>query len=168
MASANRLPAWRRLALGAFALGLVVVGILLLLPSQLVPETDIWDKAEHAGTFFALTAIGLLAFPERGRVWWLALGLISFGSTCEILQIFVPGREAAVSDALANALGVSSAVGLGSLLRPAIARRWQQPIVKRSGPTGRAGPPESRRNLRLITGSILRGHVTPSDGERRG
>ena len=123
MASANRRPTWRRLALGAFAVGLVIVGILLLLPAQLLPETDIWDKAEHAGIFAGLTAIGLLAFPDRGRRWWLAFGLIAFGSTCEILQMFVPGREAAVGDAVANALGVLSAVGLCSLLRPAIIRR---------------------------------------------
>lgn len=165
MAIARRRVIWRRLACGAFALGLFVVAILLLLPSELLPETNIWDKAEHAGTFFGLTAVGLLAFPERRRVWWLALGLISFGSTCEILQIFVPGREAAVSDALANALGVSSAVGLGSLLRPAIARRRQQLIVKRIGPAARAGPPNDRRNSRLISGSM---HVIPSDGETRG
>lgn len=168
MASANRLPAWRRLTYSAFALGLVVVGILLLLPRQLLPETNIWDKAEHAGIFLGLTAIGLLAFPERGRVWWLALGLIAFGSTCEILQIYVPGREAAVKDALANALGVLSAVALCSLVRPAIARRRQQLIVRRSGPAGRAGPPKDRRSSRLIPGSILGEHVTPSDGERRG
>jgi VanZ family protein len=168
MANARRRAIWRRLPCGAFALGLVVVGILLLLPSQVLPETDIWDKAEHAGIFFGLTAIGLLAFPERERVWWLALGLISFGSTCEILQIFVPGRNAALGDALANALGVLSAVGLCSLLRPAIARRRQQLIVKRSGPAGRAGPPKDRRNSRLISGSMVGGHVTPSDGERCG
>ena len=122
MASANRRPTWRRLALGAFAVGLIVVGTLLLLPAQLLPETNIWDKAEHAGIFAGLTTIGLLAFSDRGRRWRLAFGLIAFGSTCEILQIFVPGREAAVGDAVANALGVLSAVGLCSLLRRAIDR----------------------------------------------
>jgi len=123
MASTSRRPIWRRLALGAFAMGLVAVGILLLLPAQLLPETDIWDKAEHAGIFTGLTAIGLLAFPGRGRGWRLAFGLIAFGSTCEILQMFVPGREAALGDAVANAVGVLSAVALCSLLRPAIIRR---------------------------------------------
>ena len=96
MASANRRPTWRRLALGPFAVGLIVVGTPLLLPAQLLPETNIWDKAEHAGIFAGLTTIGLLAFSDRGRRWRLAFGLIAFGSTCEILQIFVPGREAAV------------------------------------------------------------------------
>ena len=104
MASARRRPIWRRVALWAFAVGLVVVAVLLLLPAKLLPEADIWDKLEHAGTFFLLTVTGLLAF--RGRGWWLAFGLIAFGSTCEILQIFVPGRNAALGDALANALGV--------------------------------------------------------------
>jgi VanZ family protein len=121
MASASR-PLWRRLAIGAFAAGLLLVAALLLLPAEVLPEPDIWDKLEHAGIFAGLTVIGLLAFPERGQRRWLAFGLIAFGSACEILQTFVPGREAILEDAVANAVGVLSAAGLCSLLRLSIVR----------------------------------------------
>jgi VanZ family protein len=123
MARASPRPIWRRAALGAFAVGLVVVAVLLLLPADELPKTNVWDKLEHAGTFAGLTAIGLLAFPERGRSGWLAFSLIVFGSACEMLQMFVPGREATLRDALANAVGVLSVVGLRSLLRPTVVRR---------------------------------------------
>jgi VanZ family protein len=140
MASANRRPIWRRLALGAFVVGLAVVATLLLLPAPILPETHIWDKFEHAGIFAALTAIGLFAFPERGRGWWLAFSLIAFGSACEILQMYVPGREAAVKDAVANAVGVLSATGLRSLLRLAIVRRVSRNEV---------APPEGRGHRKV-------------------
>jgi VanZ family protein len=168
MANARRRAIWRRVALCTFAVELVVVALLLLLPADALPEADIWDKLEHAGTFAALTVTGLLAFPDRRRRWWLAFGLIAFGATCEILQIFAPGRQVALADAVANSVGVFFAIGVCSLLRPAIARRRQQLIVKRSGPAGTAGPAKDRRNSRLISGSMVGGHVTPSDGERGG
>jgi VanZ family protein len=168
MASANRRRKWRRLALGAFAVGLIVVGTLLLLPAQLLPETDIWDKAEHGGIFAGLTAMGLLAFSDRRRRWRLAFGLIAFGSTCEVMQIFVPGREAAVGDAVANALGVLSAVGLFSLLRRGIELGAATLRRETKWPRREGGATESSPQLAADFPLDGRARVTPSDRERYG
>lgn len=106
MATAGALPVHRTLAIGVFVLALVVVAVLLLTPAAALPKTDIWDKLEHAAAFAGLTVLGFLAFPERKCAWWLALGLVAFGSVCETLQMFVPGRDASIEDAIANITGV--------------------------------------------------------------
>src|SRR5512132_3219791 len=73
----------RRIARAGFVVGIVVLAILLLTPG---------------------------AFPTRSSLLRLGFGLPCLGALFEILQIFVPGREAAVGDAMANTIGV--AIGL--------------------------------------------------------
>jgi hypothetical protein len=48
---------------------------------QLVP----WDKAEHFIAFYALTGLGVAAFP-RGRLWVIAAMLSAFGALIEFVQ----------------------------------------------------------------------------------
>lgn len=48
---------------------------------QLVP----WDKAEHFIAFYALTGLGVAAFP-RGRLWVIAAMLSGFGAFIEFVQ----------------------------------------------------------------------------------
>ena len=115
MATAGSSSVHRKLTTGAFALALIVVAVLMLAPAAALPETDIWDKLEHAGAFAGLAFLGCLAFPERTSTWWLTLGLIAFGSACETLQMFVPGRHASPDDAIANAIGVLIVGGLWRL-----------------------------------------------------
>jgi VanZ family protein len=104
----------RKLAIGVFVLALIVVCVLLLMPAASLPPTDVWDKLEHAGVFAGLSVLGLIAFPKRTSVGWLAFGLIGFGSVCEIMQS-VSGRYASVEDAIANAIGVLLVTGLWRL-----------------------------------------------------
>jgi VanZ family protein len=114
MVPAGPLSVYRKLAIACFALTLVVVAVLLLTPAGALPATDIWDKLEHAGVFAGLAILGLVAFPERSSAGRLALGLIGFGSVCELLQIF-PGRDASLQDAIANAIGVLLVTGMWRL-----------------------------------------------------
>jgi hypothetical protein len=48
---------------------------------QLVP----WDKAEHFIAFYALTGLGVAAFPRR-RLWVIAVLLSAFGALIELVQ----------------------------------------------------------------------------------
>ena len=104
----------RKLAIGVFVLALIVVAVLLLMPAASLPPTDVWDKLEHAGVFAGLALLGLIAFPKRTSIGWLTVGLIGFGSVCELLQS-VTGRDASVEDAIANAIGVLIVTGLWRL-----------------------------------------------------
>ena len=106
MATAGWSSINRTLASGVFVLALIVVAVLMLTPGAALHKTNIWDKLEHAAAFAGLAVLGCLAFPERKWAWWLALGLVAFGSVCETLQMFVPGRDASLEDAIANLTGV--------------------------------------------------------------
>lgn len=114
MAQATSPSVYRRLAIAVFGVALFIVAVLLLTPADALPETNVWDKLQHAGTFAGLGFLGFLAFPERRWSWRLVFGLIGFGAMAEVLQNFVPGRSAAFEDAVANAIGV---LLVGSLWR---------------------------------------------------
>ena len=99
----------RRIGRVVFVAGLVALAVLLLTPGDYLPKVDLWDKLEHGLAFGVVAFTGAVAFPGRSS---LSPGVRTAmpGRPFEILQIFVPGREAAVGDALANTIGV--AIGL--------------------------------------------------------
>jgi VanZ family protein len=99
----------RRIGRVVFVAGLVALAFLLLTPGDDLPKV-LWDKLEHELAFGALALTGAVGFPGRSSLLRLGFGLPCLGILFEILQIFVPGREAAVGDALANTIGV--AIGL--------------------------------------------------------
>ena len=100
----------RRMARAVFIVGIVILTVLLLTPADDLPKVDLWDKLEHGLAFGVVAVAGAMAFPSRSSLLRLGFGLPCLGALFEILQIFVPGREAAVGDALANTIGV--AIGL--------------------------------------------------------
>ncbi len=89
-----------------FGCAVVVVGGLSLLPQEVLPETGVWDKLEHAIAYAALCVIGAIAYPRKLARSKLLLGLVLYGVALEALQSFVPGRVASIADVTANTLGV--------------------------------------------------------------
>jgi VanZ family protein len=100
----------RRIACAIFIAGILVVAVLMLTPADELPTVGLWDKLEHGLAFAVLASSGAVAFPRRSSLIRLAWGLPCLGALFEVLQLFAPGRDAAVGDALANTLGV--AIGL--------------------------------------------------------
>lgn len=103
------------LARVAFAIGLVVVVVLSLLPASGLPSTDISDKIEHFLGYFAVAAAGAVGFHGHRDRLILVFSLIAFGILMEIGQMVAPGRDPSVGDAIANALGVLCGATIGSL-----------------------------------------------------
>lgn len=97
-----------------FALAFVVLAAAImwfsLAPMTAPPGGGHIDKLEHFGAY---TALALTGFAARGRPWrLLALGVIAFGGTVEVLQALMPtGRTGSVLDAAANTAGVAFAWG---------------------------------------------------------
>lgn len=83
---------------------------LSLLPVSELPDLtlNIWDKAQHAAGFFALSLLGLLAYPRRlARV---IAGLLLFGAAIELMQSASGWRTGDPFDWLADAAGVALAI----------------------------------------------------------
>ncbi len=104
-------------------LSLALVVYLSLQPGIELPGV-FWnaDKLYHMLAYGWLGGLAVWFFaPGRGRI--VAFCLIPFGGILEWLQSFVPGREASMGDAVANALGVF----VGIWLAEAVSRRLFRP-----------------------------------------
>ena len=68
-----------------------------------------------------LTAFGLLGFIahfgwSKGRAWQVALGILAIAALVEFVQLWIPGRQAAVSHALLDVVGGMSGFGFAWVL----------------------------------------------------
>ncbi len=90
----------------AFWLLFLPATILMLLPADDLPDVDIWDKAEHAGTFLFLMVFAWLGYRRHCSPLLLAQLLIAYGITIECIQFFIPSRSFSVLDMVADAIGV--------------------------------------------------------------
>jgi hypothetical protein len=61
-------------------------------------------EIDHLISFGALGFVAHFGWP-RGRAWQVALGCLAVAALVEIIQIWIPGREAAVSHALLDVVG---------------------------------------------------------------
>lgn len=108
--------------------GLVVVAVSIILLASVGmasgPPSGLGvDKAAHFLAYAVLAALLALLVP---RGWWLAvaLGAAVLGVALEAAQEALPGREASLADAVANAAGaVAGAALAGSAV---LRRRWSR------------------------------------------
>ncbi len=89
-----------------FWCAVIAVGLVSLLPRETLPETGLWDKLEHAAAYAILCVIGVVSYPRKRTHLVLLIGLAMYGTALELLQSFVPGREASIADVIANTFGV--------------------------------------------------------------
>ena len=97
-------------------LGVLVIGILSLVPGNLRPHTVLPGPLEHT-LAYALTGAAL-AFRYRGMDFRLLclVGLIAGSVVLEILQAFVPGHSSSALDAVAGSSGAALGMLLGAVL----------------------------------------------------
>jgi len=109
-----RVPGRRVLRLCFFAAVLVLIAATLAPFDPQVPHVS--DKSEHLFTFFALSLLGLLAWGRRYALL-LIVALSALGGTIELLQATsLVGRDAQLSDWVADLVGTTIGFFLGSLL----------------------------------------------------
>lgn len=99
-----------------FALSILVVCVLSLLPAEELPKTRPWDKISHLIAYLEIAVLGLLGF--RGRRSWrvVTVGVVALGGVLELAQSVVPGRASDLLDILVNAAGVLLGYGIARLL----------------------------------------------------
>ncbi len=108
-----------------FAAAAATVLVLSLTPVAHLPSQvfDLWDKAQHAGGFAALTVLACWAWP--GSVSRVVFGLLLYGLLIEVAQSATGWRHGDLWDWVADATGVCAGV-----LFSFAALRW--------APTGRS------------------------------
>jgi VanZ family protein len=105
--------------IAAWSLAAAIV-ILSLVPRALRPETSAPHGLEHFIIFAAAGFAFGLGYERRHDL--LAILLVIFSSSIEIVQLFVPGRHARLSDFIIDSVAAFIGLGMSSFLRLARAR----------------------------------------------
>jgi VanZ family protein len=115
------------------ALDAGLIFYLSSIPQLATPPGPFSDKHFHGGSYALLAALLVRALASgrvsgiTSRVATAAFLLATlYGATDEFHQMFVAGREASVSDLVADALGAAAAAGV--LLAWAIIRRQRRAV----------------------------------------
>ena len=101
----------------AAVVGVAALVALSWVPGDLRPQTGGGRTLEHACAYFVVAGVLAVACPPpRGLL--TACGLVLLAAVLEIGQLWIPGRDATLSDFLASATGAL----LGAALTIAVAR----------------------------------------------
>ena len=99
---------WPRVWLGAWALMIVSVIVLSLMPKPPIPPTLTIGKLDHLIAYFALAAFAVQLYMRRRTQLSAAIALVLLGIALEFAQGYLTTyRHMAVYDALIDALGVA-------------------------------------------------------------
>jgi VanZ family protein len=97
----------------AYALAAAIL-VLSVVPAHLRPETAVPHRLEHA-TIFAITGFAFGIGYRRNRSL-LGVLLVIFCGLVELLQLFMPGRHARLSDFIVDALSICLGLFIGSVI----------------------------------------------------
>lgn len=111
-----------------FALSVLLVCVLSLLPAEELPKVRIWDKFSHLIAYTEIAVLGLLGYRGRRAGWIVAAGVVALGGVLELAQNAVPGRSTDLLDFAVNTLGVVLGFGIARLIL------WIWPTEPAPGP----------------------------------
>ena len=95
----------RRLCRIGFALSVLAITVLSLLPGEAMPRFRLSDKVGHFIAYAEIVMLGIFAYSARAAIAVLA-GVAALGGLLELAQTFVPGRSADIVDFAVNCLGM--------------------------------------------------------------
>ena len=99
---------WPRVWLGVWALMILAVVVLSLMPKPPIPPTLTIGKLDHLIAYFALAAFAVQLYMRRRTQLSAAIALVLLGIALEFAQGYLTTyRHMAVYDALIDALGVA-------------------------------------------------------------
>jgi len=77
----------------------------------------LWDKLKHVVAFLVLAALADRSFPGSPFGPAKILALLGLGISIEVVQYFIPYREASALDVLADCVGIGAYAPIAFLLR---------------------------------------------------
>ena len=124
--------------LGVIALALYWIALFLGThwPAGIDVGPQLNDKVKHFGGYFGLAILCCYVTQSPGndrrrsarRFLGVIIVLTVYASIDELTQAFSPGRHPDVFDALADLLGILTAVGLYLAARQTVRRFWSPPV----------------------------------------
>jgi VanZ family protein len=102
--------------------GVLAIIVLSLVPGTYRPHTGLPGEAEHFIAYCSTASALALGFRSRASRVAIALGLTLLAVLMEVLQLWVPGRNAAIMDAVVSSLGGLIGIVLGGILFDFVAR----------------------------------------------
>lgn len=96
----------RKLCRVGFAVSIVAIVILSLLPGDDMPDIRVSDKVGHFLAYAEIVLLGILGYPGRKAPLAVLVGVAALGGLLEIGQTYVPGRSADIVDFAVNCLGM--------------------------------------------------------------
>lgn len=110
----------------ASALTMALIVVLSVVPPSVRPVTAAPHSIEHLAIFAISGALLGLAFPGR---WLVRLSvLVLMAAAIELVQLWIPGRHARVSDLVENVLGSGLGLALSFVAyKLRIDALWEKP-----------------------------------------
>ena len=113
----------KRGALFMAGCGYLTVALCALVPGEYRPHIEGFSgKEEHALAYLVLGVLTVIAARQRVNVVRLCLIIVAYAGILEFLQLFAPGRHAAVGDFLASSLGGIMGITLATFALRRVAR----------------------------------------------
>lgn len=86
--------------------------VLLVIFISLVPQpagagSGNLDKIVHASLYFVMGVIAYLAFNTLGKRIVIFIFMLLLGVSLELFQMYIPGRDISLYDALSNTAGLA-------------------------------------------------------------
>lgn len=102
-----------------FWAGIIVLAVVSVVPRDVLPPLgfNMWDKFQHILAYAILSFFGGMAYPGKKCFIVIFLGLVVLGGVLEVIQSFVPNREARIADTVANTIGAVTGLFITQYLR---------------------------------------------------
>lgn len=94
----------RKLCRAGFAVSILAIIVLSLLPGDDLPDFDLSDKIGHFIAYAEISLLGILGY--RARTGTVLAAVAALGGVLEIGQMYVPSRSTDIADFAVNCLGI--------------------------------------------------------------
>jgi len=91
----------------AFFVCLLSVILLSVIPAEAFPNLRLPETLGHMAAYAALALTGGIAYRSARSIFMLAAGLALLGAGLELVQAFLPSRDASGYELLANMVGIA-------------------------------------------------------------
>lgn len=92
---------------------LTVIVVLTLVPPAIRPVTGVSHMVEHYAIFLLTGALFALSYEIRTNLFFILA--VIFSGCLELIQSYVPGRHARLSDAFVDAIGACIGIAVARI-----------------------------------------------------